>query len=170
MLQGGDITHGNGTGGESIFGTTFADENLNLKHTTPGILSMANSGKNTNGSQFFITTKACPHLDGKHVVFGRVVDGMEVVKCMESAGSESGTTSKPVVIDDCGELKGSSKATSSEADGSALGGRPAKRRRAADQRLRFASTIFLRSTRSLETLSARMARPQKPQRAEHSWG
>jgi len=132
MLQGGDITHGNGTGGESIFGTTFADENLNLKHTTPGMLSMANSGKNTNASQFFITTKACPHLDGKHVVFGRVVEGMEVVKMMESTGSEKGTTTKPVVIDDCGELKGAAKATASETDGTSLGGRPAKRKRAAD--------------------------------------
>jgi peptidylprolyl isomerase len=132
MVQGGDITHGNGTGGESIFGTTFADENLNLKHTQPGLLSMANSGKNTNGSQFFISSKACPHLDGKHVVFGRVVDGMEVVRLMESVGSEKGSTSSPVVIDDCGELRGSAKAVANESDGSLLSGRPTKRRRAAD--------------------------------------
>jgi len=130
MIQGGDITHGNGTGGESIYGTTFADENIALKHTTPGVLSMANSGKNTNASQFFITTKACPHLDGKHVVFGRVVDGMEVVRLMENCGSESGSTSAPVVIDDCGELKGAAKVVPGEA---AVPGRAAKRRRAADQ-------------------------------------
>merc|ERR1712048_1316483 len=103
-----------------------------MGHTVPGMLSMANSGKDTNGSQFFITAKACPHLDGKHVVFGRVVDGMEVVRRMEAVGSESGTTSAPVVIDDCGELKGSAKAISSEGDGSLLSGRPVKRRRAAD--------------------------------------
>merc|ERR1719253_198249 len=121
MLQGGDITHGNGTGGESIFGTTFTDENLTLKHTTPGLLSMANSGKNTNASQFFITSKACPHLDGKHVVFGRVVEGMEVVRLMENVGSESGSTSSPVIIDDCGELRGAAKAVAGE-DGSSLGG------------------------------------------------
>lgn len=132
MVQGGDITHGNGTGGESIFGTTFADENLTLKHTAPGILSMANSGKNTNASQFFITSKPCPHLDGKHVVFGRVIDGMEVVHRMETVGSESGTTSAPVVVDDCGELKGSAKAVSSDSDGNVLGNRPLKRRKAAD--------------------------------------
>jgi len=132
MCQGGDITHGNGSGGESIFGTTFADESLTLKHTTAGILSMANSGKNTNASQFFITTKACPHLDGKHVVFGRVVEGLEVIRNMEDVGSESGSTSSPVIIDDCGELRGSAKATNCEADGAALGNRSGKRKRAAD--------------------------------------
>ncbi|CAL9003632.1 unnamed protein product [Prunus brigantina] len=101
MCQGGDFTRGNGTGGESIYGTKFADENFKLKHTGPGILSMANAGPNTNGSQFFICTDKTSWLDGKHVVFGKVVDGYTVVKEMEKVGSDSGTTSQPVVIEDC---------------------------------------------------------------------
>ncbi len=104
MCQGGDFTRGNGTGGESIYGEKFADENFQLKHTTPGLLSMANAGPNTNGSQFFITTVVTSWLDGKHVVFGKVVDGMNVVQAMEAAGSRSGTTSADVVIADCGQL------------------------------------------------------------------
>ncbi len=104
MCQGGDFTRGNGTGGESIYGEKFADENFQLKHTTPGLLSMANAGPNTNGSQFFITTVVTSWLDGKHVVFGKVVDGMNVVQAMEAAGSHSGTTSADVVIADCGQL------------------------------------------------------------------
>lgn len=104
MCQGGDFTRGNGTGGESIYGAKFADENFTLKHTTPGLLSMANAGPNTNGSQFFLTTVPCPWLDGKHVVFGSVVEGMDVVEAMEQVGSRSGQTSAPVVIADCGEL------------------------------------------------------------------
>ncbi|KAH0834972.1 cyclophilin [Lanmaoa asiatica] len=98
MLQGGDFTKGNGTGGKSIYGEKFADENFQRKHTKPGMLSMANAGKNTNGSQFFVTTVATPWLDGAHVVFGEVVDGMDVVKEIEKIGSKSGKPSATVTI------------------------------------------------------------------------
>ena len=107
MCQGGDFTRGNGTGGEAIYGDKFADEweNGYIKHTVSGLLSMANAGPNTNGSQFFICTVKTPHLDGKHVVFGQVTDGLDVVKAFEGVGSQSGSCSKPVQIVDCGELK-----------------------------------------------------------------
>ncbi len=104
MCQGGDFTNHNGTGGKSIYGNKFADENFQLKHTEPGLLSMANAGPNTNGSQFFITTVITSWLDGKHVVFGKVTDGMDVVRAMEAVGSGSGKTSAEVKIASCGEV------------------------------------------------------------------
>ena len=104
MAQGGDFTAGNGTGGESIYGNKFADENFTIKHEKPFLLSMANAGPNTNGSQFFITFKETPWLDGRHTVFGEVLEGEDVVLALEKIGSGSGTTSKKAVIAGSGKL------------------------------------------------------------------
>ncbi|CAM9530024.1 unnamed protein product [Discosporangium mesarthrocarpum] len=104
MLQGGDFTNGDGTGGVSIYGDKFSDENFDIKHTKEGLLSMANAGPNTNGSQFFVTCRDTPHLDGRHVVFGCVIDGMDLVHKIEGMPTTNDRPNEDVIIVDCGEL------------------------------------------------------------------
>jgi peptidyl-prolyl isomerase F (cyclophilin D) len=110
MCQGGDFTHRNGRGGKSIYGQRFADENFKLAHAGAGVLSMANCGRNTNGSQFFLCTAVTTHLNGKHCVFGQIIKGYDVVKAVESVGSMSGSTSCKIEVVDCGELSAEEKA------------------------------------------------------------
>lgn len=121
MIQGGDFTAFNGTGGESIYGEKFEDENFDLKHDKPFLLSMANSGPGTNGSQFFVTTVPTPHLDGKHVVFGEVINGKNIVREIENLRTQSDKPTEDVTIVDCGELEGSEFETATQKTKDATG-------------------------------------------------
>ena len=105
MIQGGDFETGRGFGGKSIYGESFPDENFEKKHDKRGLLSMANRGPNTNGSQFFITSVPCPWLDGNHVVFGEVIDGFDSVEAIENQGSQSGSPKSRVIVEDAGEVR-----------------------------------------------------------------
>ncbi len=109
MAQGGDITRGDGTGGLSIYGAKFADENLKLEHYKRGLLSMANAGPNTNGSQFFLTFVECPWLDGRHCVFGEMISGDDTLRKIEAGSSRSGKTNGKYEISNCGEIKDPTK-------------------------------------------------------------
>lgn len=130
MVQGGDFTAGNGTGGESIYGEKFEDENFELKHDKPFLLSMANAGPGTNGSQFFITTVPTPHLDGKHVVFGKVLKGKGVVRALENLETVSDKPVKDAVIVNCGELaEGEDDGIPENADGDNYEEYPGKKKK-----------------------------------------
>ncbi|XP_076043328.1 peptidyl-prolyl cis-trans isomerase D-like isoform X2 [Oratosquilla oratoria] len=117
MIQGGDFTNNDGTGGESIYGEKFEDENFEIKHDGPGLLSMANAGANTNGSQFFVTCSDCHHLDGRHVVFGKVLKGLQIMRVLEKLETEGDKPHKRVEIEDCGEFKQGEKMMLCKPDG-----------------------------------------------------
>ncbi|EFJ50077.1 hypothetical protein VOLCADRAFT_80339 [Volvox carteri f. nagariensis] len=153
MCQGGDFTRDNGTGGMSIYGSRFEDENFKLSHAGPGVLSMANAGPNTNGSQFFLCTAQTPWLDGKHVVFGQVVDGFEVVKAIESCGSRSGETAFDVMVADCGQLPaGATKAAGATSWLAARGG-------AAGATVRSYSSLSSAAPGSSRCFGSKLSRP-----------
>ncbi|GIL93356.1 hypothetical protein Vretifemale_20762 [Volvox reticuliferus] len=153
MCQGGDFTRDNGTGGMSIYGSRFEDENFKLLHAGPGVLSMANAGPNTNGSQFFLCTAQTPWLNGKHVVFGQVVDGFEVVKAIEACGSRSGETSFDVMVADCGVLpSGSAKAAASRQQQLIRGG-------AAGAAVRGYSTLLTGAPGAPRAFGSKLSRP-----------
>ena len=158
MCQGGDFTRGNGTGGESIYGTTFRDESFAGKagkHTGLGCLSMANAGPNTNGSQFFICTAQTPWLNGKHVVFGRVIDGLPLIQQIERLGSESGKTRGRVTVADCGEIKSEGDASAEVAAEAKVGKKKARDEMSSEEvAARRARLLEKRANMSPEELAA----------------
>ncbi|PRW58429.1 Peptidyl-prolyl cis-trans isomerase [Chlorella sorokiniana] len=163
MCQGGDFTADNGTGGYSIYGSRFADENFQLRHLGPGVLSMANAGPNTNGSQFFLCVAQTPWLDGKHVVFGQVVSGYGVVKAMEACGSRSGQTAFDVMIADCGVKGGNTGGASTTTAALQAPAAPAPRSRgkaAALAQPRMAAQLCLQRSAALQGRAVAAARRQ----------
>lgn len=152
----GDFTADNGTGGRSIYGRNFPDENFTLPHAGPGILSMANAGPNTNGSQFFLCTVNTAFLDGKHTVFGQVVEGYSVVKAIESVGSRGGETAADVIIGDCGIVKASASSSTTSATTKKPAARTAANARAV-ARGRRASTLAFRARVAVALITKRPA-------------